>query len=146
MTAPLRLVGVDPELLFSVWPKVSVWIAAACARPGCDLRPVELFVAAANQEAQLIVGLDDDDVLRAVAATQVCHCTDGSLSCWVLVVGGAADGWSAMLGEVEAGARRKGCDAVEFIGRRGWVRRLPGYSVSPHKAGSHFLKHLREAA
>lgn len=146
MMAPLRLAGVELENLFSVWPKVSPWIKAACARPGCDLRPVEVFVAAANCEAQLIVGLDEAGEFQAVAATQVCHCTDGSLSCWVLLVGGSADGWSEILSRVEAGARRNGCATVEFVGRRGWVRRLPGYSVSPHKAGSHFLKYLQEAA
>lgn len=146
MTEPLHLVPIQPGELFAIWPKVSAWVETACARPGCTLRPVEVFAACANQEALLIVGFDADRALRAVAATSVQEMTDGTRSCWVLLVGGSGAGWSEMLAQVEAGALRSGCSTVEFIGRAGWRRRLPGYIATPHEAGLHYSKNLREAA
>ena len=144
MVAPLRLAGVEPERLFEVWPRVSAWVEAACARPGCDLRPVELFVAAANREAQLIVGLDEVGEIIAAAVTQVREYPDRR-TCWVLVVGGAWANWRSALSAVEAGARRSGCSAVEFVGRRGWRRVLPGYAAASCEAGTHFSKSLEAA-
>lgn len=144
MTAPLRLAGVEPEHLFKVWPKVSPWIASACARPGCDLRPVEMFVLCINIEAQMIVSLDEAGEIIAAAVTQVREYPDRR-TCWVLAVGGAWTNWRSALSAVEAGARRSGCSAVEFVGRRGWRRVLPGYAAASCEAGTHFSKSLEAA-
>ena len=84
-------------------------LAAACARPGCDLTADDLLSACHRGEAQL-VGIFDGARLVAAGVTQVRELADRSRTCWVLAVGGAeAKAWRHTLREIEAGARRLGC-------------------------------------
>lgn len=142
MKEPLHLYGTQPGEMFKAWPLVSALIEAACKRPGCDMRPVEVFAACLNGEAQLILGLDAlRKVVVAAAVTQVREYPE-IRSCWVLAVGGEGGHWPAALSAIEAGAARLGCRAVEFVGRRGWSRLLPDYQAAPCEAGHHFMKRL----
>lgn len=123
-------------------PIVTAFLAAACARPGCDLTADDLLSACHRGEAQL-VGIFDGARLVAAGVTQVRELADRSRTCWVLAVGGAeAKAWRHTLREIEAGARRLGCKAVEFVGRTGWGRLLPDYVATPCQTGTHYLKRL----
>jgi hypothetical protein len=122
--------------------RVETCLAAACALPGCDLTVVGLLQACAAGQAQL-VGIFDGDRFVAAGVTQVRRHADDRLSCWVLSLGGRAAGpWPAVIAAVERGAARLGCSTVEFAGRRGWARVLPGYVATPCERGTHFLKRI----
>lgn len=119
------------------------WLAAACARPGCDLSAADLTGSCARGEAQL-VGIFKDEALIAAGVTQVRDHADGTRSCWVLAVGGSgAKAWRHTLADIEAGALRMGCNLVEFVGRPGWARLLPEYAATSCEAGIHYAKRLR---
>ena len=121
---------------------VRPWLAAACARPGCDLTVEDLFGSCARGEAQL-VGIFDDGRMIAAGVMQARDYADGVRSCWVLAVGGSgAWAWRHTLREIEAGALRLGCATVEFVGRPGWARLLPDYAAEPCEAGTHYAKRL----
>lgn len=122
--------------------RVQACLGAACALPGCDLTVAGLLKACADGRAQL-VGIFDGDRFVAAGVTQVRQHADDRLSCWVLSLGGRAAGpWSAVIAAVERGAARLGCTSVEFVGRRGWARVLPGYTAAPCERGTHFLKRI----
>lgn len=119
------------------------YLALACARPGCDVTADHLLDACAKGQGQLVGIYDDEADLVAAGVTQVRDLDDGTRSCWVLAVGGLyARAWRHTLREIEDGARRLGCDRVEFVGRRGWVRLLPDYVATPCETGTHYLKRL----
>lgn len=138
----MRLLPIDSRDIPRAWPRLGPFLARACMRPGCDHTETSLAAACLAQEAQLIAVLDD--VGRSVAAgvTQVRETPEGR-SCWILALGGARTGsWTDVIAEIEAGAARAGCNRVEFVGRRAWMRVHPDYVAEPCGLGIHFMKRL----
>jgi hypothetical protein len=107
----------------------------------------DLRTICAREEGQLIVVLDHLGRSVAAGVTQVRDYEDGERSCWVLRLGGRSEGvaWPDVIAEVESGASRLGCHAVEFVGRKAWGRFFPDYAATPDAAGFHFRKPLRAA-
>lgn len=138
----MRLQPLSMPLAPDLAERVETCLAAACARPGCDLSVDELLTMCAASQAQL-VGIFDGDRFVAAGATQVRQHRDGPMTCWVLSLGGCSAGpWPAVIAAVEHGAARLGCATVQFIGRRGWARVLPDYAAAPCASGVHFMKHI----
>lgn len=143
----MRLLPILPAQIGRVWLRVAPWLAAAERRAGCDLSANDLRTICAREEGQLIVVLDGFGRSVAAGVTQVRNYDDGERSCWVLRLGGRSEGveWPDVIAQVEAGASRLGCHAVEFVGRRAWRRFFPDYAATPDAAGFHFRKPLRAA-
>ncbi len=138
----MTLAPVPTAHLAAVWPAVAPWLAGVCARPDSDLTRDALYRLCARQEALLIV-VHDEAAPVAAGVSQVRRHDDGALSCWILAMGGiGARLWRHTLAQIEAGARAKGCSAVEFVGRRGWARLLPDYRAEPCERGTHYEKRL----
>lgn len=122
------------------------WLAAAERRAGCDISADDLRSICAREEGQLIIVLDLLGRSVAAGVTQVRDYEDGERSCWVLRLGGRSEGvsWPDVIAQVEAGASKIGCHAVEFVGRKAWRRFFPDYAATPDAAGFHFRKDLGE--
>ncbi|MEN3234734.1 hypothetical protein PUR29_14125 [Methylobacterium ajmalii] len=139
----MHLSSVATADLPEVWPIVEPWLARACARPGCDLDVGALHALCAAGSATLVL-IGPGPV--AAGVVQVAEHHDGRRFAAILAVGGAqARSWRHTLAEIEAGARRLGCDTVEWIGRRGWGRLLPDYAATPTSAGILYTKTLGAA-
>lgn len=143
----MRLLPIPPARIERVWRRVKPWLAAAERRTGCDMSAADLRTICAREQGQLIVVLDGFGRSVAAGVTQVRDYEGGERSCWVLRLGGRSEGveWPAVIAEVEAGASRLGCHAVEFVGRKAWRRFFPDYAATPDAAGFHFHKPLRAA-
>lgn len=122
--------------------RIASWLGLACARTGCEFTVAELLEMCADGEAQLVAVCGAAGPVAA-GVTQVRRHADGRRTCWVLALGGVAFGpWSAVIAAIERGAARLGCTSVEFVGRRGWARVLPGYTATPCEVGFYFEKTL----
>ena len=140
----MHLLSVPPGLLPRAWPVLGGLVARACDRRGCDQTEMSLLMACLAREATLIAILDDCGAPVAAGVTQVREHGDGRRSCWILALGGSrARDWLGTLSQIEAGARTVHCETVEFVGRQGWERMLPGYAARACEMGTHFCKHLR---
>ncbi|MGY2052413.1 hypothetical protein [Methylobacterium sp. JK268] len=139
----MRLSAVAAPDVPGVWPRVRPWLAAACARPGCDLAPADLLSAILARRALLVLIGPAEGEPVAAGVSQVREAPDGGRTAWVLAVGGAgARAWRHTLALLEDGARAKGCARLEFVGRPGWRRLLPDYTAAPCEAGTHYSKDL----
>lgn len=124
-----------------VWPEVSGFLAAACARPGCDETPDTLRAACEREQAMLLLLLGDDGKPAAAGVFQIRNFVSGRRTCWVLAMGGRpVIPWREWLAVIEARARSAGCGTVEFVGRRGWQRVLPHYTAEPCETGTYFSR------
>jgi hypothetical protein len=143
----MRLLPIQAAQIGRVWPRVAPWLAAAERRAGCDMSADDLRRICARQEGQLVVVLDGFGRSVAAGVTQVRDYEGGERSCWVLRLGGRSGGvaWPEVIAQVETGASRLGCHAVEFVGRKAWRRFFPDYAARPDAAGFHFHKPLRAA-
>lgn len=143
----MRLLPIPPAHIGRVWHRVAPWLAAAERRAGCDMSADDLRGICLRQEGQLVVVLDGSGRSVAAGVTQVRDYDGGERSCWVLRLGGRSEGvaWPDVIAEVEAGASRLECQAVEFVGRKAWRRFFPDYAATPDVAGFHFRKTLRAA-
>lgn len=75
--------------------------------------------------AQLWIG--EDDRVRCAVVTCLSRTARG-LVCEIWLMGGHDRArWLHFIECIEDGARRRGCVAIELIGRRGWARVLPRY-------------------
>lgn len=143
-SSPPRLAHVPLVEVPRVWPQVRDWFAAVCERPQCDLTLGGLLSDLLAVRAVLMLALDDDGSPTSGAVVQIQQHESGALRAWILAVGGRASGatWSRILGEIERIAAQGGCGSIEFVGRSGWARVLPGYVVTPCSEGAHFSKSL----
>ncbi|WP_298967757.1 hypothetical protein [uncultured Methylobacterium sp.] len=139
----MRLTAIAAADLPRVWPTAEPWLAQACARPGDHGITAKGLLAACAQEQALLILIGPPGEPVAAVVSQVIVEGGGTLSCWLLALGGSRwREWQHLMAEIEAGARRMGCRTVEFIGRPAWRRVFPDYATAPVPAGIHFLKFL----
>lgn len=137
------LTPVPMHLVPLAWPEVAPWLAAACARVASEYVPADLKAICERGEAGLIlIGLPG---VAPVAAgiRQIRDHRNGKRSCWVLAVGGAQAGpWRDVMRVIEADARSKACDTIEFVGRPGWARLLPDFECRRDGRRAEYMKRL----
>ena len=123
----VALVCVDPARVAAVWPHVAPLIAHAIVRGGFAAQG-DLVVDLRAGRALLWLAWDGDKILAA--AVTALACDDGVRLCTVVACGGREFArFGSLLAGLEAYARAEGCARMRICGRKGWLRRLPGYAL-----------------
>jgi hypothetical protein len=124
---PVRSGDVD-----TVWPRVLPFIRRALDRGDGGHDPEHVREACRSRAAQLWLGLGEAG-LEMVAVTEIRVLPRKRIARIWLLAGSDARGWiGERLEVIEAWARAEGCAALELVGRKGWLRRLPASGWS-HK-------------
>jgi hypothetical protein len=129
----MTLTPVEAQLVPYAWPLIEPWIVTACERVPSELTVEGLRNLCLDGKATLV--LIGDSALKPVAAgvLEVRHLPDGTKTAWILALGGSGlRVWRDTLKIIEDGSRTQGCASVEFTGRPGWARALPGYDCNVH--------------
>jgi hypothetical protein len=127
------LTPVERELVPLAWLQIEPWIVRACERVPSELTVEGLRNACLDGKATLI--LIGPHALYPVAAgvIEIRTRSDGSKAAWILALGGSGlREWRDTLKLVEESSKAQGCHTVEFVGRPGWARALPGYDCNVH--------------
>lgn len=123
----MQLVCIPPHQAKQAWDLVGHFIVRAMERGGVgDAGPVYADVVAGR--SLLWVALDQ----RGVAAAAVTEITEafGQRICTIVACGGwRVWRWLHLINGLEDYARAEGCARSRIIGRKGWLRLLPGYKA-----------------
>jgi hypothetical protein len=111
------------EQVESIWPHIEHYIGrAVCEKATTD----DLKQLAINGYRQLWLCLSNGFIVGACLTS----IDESPRAKWlsVTMLGGDGGDWSEMMKSVEDYAKSHGCGSIEIVGRRGWTRRLSGYS------------------
>lgn len=112
----------SPDIDF-VWPMAMPLLAKATVRFNNKMELEDIYHAIKRDVMQLWVIHDGEDVLVVGVTELIDYYNSRSCRCLVLGGGGYPD-FIPMLKEVEQWAISEGCEHMEVVGRRGWVRAL----------------------
>lgn len=122
-----NLICVGPDDLERTWPLVQHLFESAYAEMDMFLPDVLGWLK--RKEGLLWIVVEDDRILTAVT-TSVDQRRSGPALLWVANGGEKIERWLHHMVEVEEYyAKERGCGKARCIGRPGWSRALPGYSV-----------------
>jgi hypothetical protein len=117
---PVRSLDVD-----AIWPLVRPFIERALAAGDGGHAAEDVRRLCAARDAQLWLGLGAGG-LEMVAVTEIRGLPRTRIARVWLLAGIDARGWiEECLPAIEDWARAEGCAALELVGRKGWLRRLP---------------------
>lgn len=106
------------------WPDVRQLLVPAIEWAG-EKNEAEVVAELASGMAQLWIG--EDRTVHCAVVTCLSRSARG-LICEIWLMGGRdRSRWLHFIHRIEQEARRRGCIAIELIGRRGWARVLPEY-------------------
>ena len=134
---PVRACDVD-----AAWPQVLGLIEQALSKGDGGHSSDDVKTACKSGEAQLWCGVGPAG-LEMVAVTEIRKQPRiKTMRVWLLA-GSDAPGWIVdRLSAIEEWARNAGCSRLDMLGRKGWLRRLPGWSHS-HVVMSKEIAHGR---
>lgn len=125
----------------SAWSDVLPFLAAACARPGCDETPDTLRTLLEREQGRLLLLLDEAGKPAAAGVFQLRDYESGRRACWILALAGRPIiPWRQWIDSIEPRARAAGAVTMEFVGRPGWRRLLPHYTAEPCDAGTYYSR------
>ena len=108
-----------------LWPHVRILAGSALDKTDLGLLS-DLDTDVLSGRALLWI-VSDGSAIQCAAVTQI-QKTQASKVCMILTCGGSKiETWAHLLSGVEQYAKEEGCDAVRFIGRKGWKRIYPKY-------------------
>ena len=117
---PVRSIDVD-----TVWPQVLPFVERALAAGDGGHAPEDVRRLCRGHDAQLWLGVGVGG-LEMVAVTEIRVLPRRRIARIWLLAGLDARGWiDERLAAIEDWARTERCDAIELVGRKGWLRRLP---------------------
>jgi len=121
----VAVLTVPPARAGEFWPHISQHIEKALEY-GWNT-PEEVLTLIENAQAQCWLAVKGDRVL-GVWVTRIEQSERGRY-CLVWLTGGErVHEWLHLVGdEVEPWARENGCEELQLVGRKSWVRRLPEY-------------------
>lgn len=126
----MRLERVEWWDVPEAWPGVQEWIARALAHGGGGYLLADILRALLCRQMKLWL-VKDGAALKACAVTQITFLPRLKI-CQILVVGGSElESWAHVVGDIEAWARKAGCDAVDGPGRMGWSKKAAQYGYAP---------------
>lgn len=128
----MRLMPVVGQFeLDAIWLDVEHYLDAACMEGTGELSADGLLELCKTRQALLSVVIDPiHREPRCAVVTQMVELPDGDRRCDILACGGVGmREWIGLLKEIEQGATANGASSIRFLGRVGWARVLPDYSV-----------------
>ena len=121
----MQLACVPPDRVEEVWPHVRHFFVKACKRG--RMQTFKTLEDSILDGQRMLWLATDGHAIHAAAATEI-HQTEWEKHLVIVACGGVEmRKWLWILDGIEAYGREEGCDAVRFIGRRGWARALPNY-------------------
>ena len=120
------LVGVTSENINKIWPGVTVFLQKAIDAGNNRYTLESIYKGLINRDLQLWVATDGDILAACVTEIRV---YPSATVCLLFLCGGhELKKWSEHVKIIENWAKNQGCDAMELIGRKGWVKVLSGYT------------------
>lgn len=128
----LRLVAVDPARLGDALPLVAALLDGVIERSrGRYSLPAVLALIARGEWVLWVVWDVASRQIKAIVGTEIYHEVSGMRCLTVrFCTGHGAKGWTHLLEEIEAYARREKCERVDMLARKGWAAHLPDYKLS----------------
>ena len=125
-----RLVDVPPEHVCHVKEQIEHWIESA-ADGSRYFTAQDVWTAIENRSAQLWLAWGEAP--EAVCVTQLEPTPKGKHCHIWIMVGGGMEQWTHLMADLEAWAKRRGCNLMRHEARPGWSRILKsqGY-CTPH--------------
>lgn len=125
------MIGVPSEMVPIVWPEVASMLEDALSYGNGEYELVDIFEAVRSGAMQLWA------TEKSVAVTTLIQYPRRT-TCLIAAAGGDLEDLKEHLPLVEEWAIWQGCDAIEVMGRKGWLRVLPDY----HQCQVHLRKAL----
>lgn len=105
------------------WDEAAPFLKASVERGIGDLTEEDLQTLCFNGAAALLTFIDPKGDMVGAAVTQLLKHADGRMILNIVAYGAADfEATRHCLGIVEADAKKKGAQAVQFYGRKGWVK------------------------
>lgn len=121
-------VAIPAEHVSQVWPMAEAWIDAALDRDRTHT-PEQVAALCEAGRVQLWVVWGEGRAWAAVVTEIIVSPLKKVANIW-LVGGSHRKKWAEiLLSRVEEWARAQGCSSVRAVGRKGWVKDMPGYSA-----------------
>ena len=126
-----NLICVSGDEAMKLWPFLKSLIEKACSKSGGSLTEGSLRDKVAENHGLLWVYADARNTPEAVAVTQVLQQPDGQTVWFIAACGGRNwKKWARpVMAIIEAAAIKNGATKMQFMGRPGWARVHPDYSV-----------------
>ena len=118
----------------AIWPKIEPWIISALDHGGGLMTLRDVYQGLLGRNMKLWLAVDGDEV-KACCITQITmYSAERHLT--LLIAGadagaGGLDEWPAFHDVLENYAKVLECEAMEFIGRAGWKRRVKELGYEP---------------
>lgn len=117
-----RGVYVPVDKIPSVWPKISHYIARCDGEYTTSMNMFKLLV---DGRRLLFLTIKGSNVQGAC----IVRIVDGTRRIFrITTLGGDGVNWEECMIDAERYAKEAGCSHIEIQGRRGWLRRLSGYT------------------
>lgn len=109
-----------------IWEKILPYIELGI---GVDYTVEQVREMLINAEAQLWMSVVEDNAnpIEAVLITQTFIQNESQVCLLFICAGQLMDHWLEFLEQIEDWAIAVGCDKMEIVGRRGWLKKLPEY-------------------
>lgn len=122
------LCGVQTDEIELVWDQVTPYLLSALnyADGKYTLESIKALIA--KCDAQLWVEASKDGI-KGACVTQIAVYPTRSVCLLMLAGGVSLETYQRYLPLVELWAMERGCESIEIVGRRGWVKVLPGFEV-----------------
>lgn len=127
----MRLKQCQPNEVLMFWPVINGWIASALNHGGVFLTPENVWAALLNNQMTLWVAMNEDNMVRGCAVTQIVHYPKIKCGNWIVVGGIGLDDWAGFRTEIEAAYRSAGCEAMESMSRRGMAKKMLAWGYKP---------------
>lgn len=111
-----RLIDVPPEHIDNVRPLVTDWIEEA-AQSSAYFTSADVWQAIAERRAQLWLAWDE--TADAVCVTQLENTSKGKHCHIWIMTGRTMDAWHPLMNDLEAWAKREGCNMMRHEARPG---------------------------
>lgn len=126
----MRLIPVKPDQVQASWGHFEQWFYdAAEATDGRETFQTVLK-SILTGATQLWVVMDGAEII-AIFGTTISDYPSGLKALLInYVVGKDISKWIDAFGEIEEYAKTYGCQRVEALGRKGWMKRMPDYTAT----------------
>ena len=115
--------GVPQENIDDIWPLVEIAMSGTVHEPGFDIN----YYKEKCLTGDLILWVVRNG--KAAIMLEVLEYPKGRCCDILTLAGYEIDSWLDELSEIEAWAKRQGCNKMTLTGRKGWVRMLSDYKI-----------------
>lgn len=119
----MRISQVLPYELDEVWPKVAKWVLDGLNHSDFKYNIGDVLASLLDGDKQLWVVYTKTEIVGCVITEILLYPQQKRLGIF-LVAGDRFDEWFHLRLDIYDWAKRYGCEACEFYGREGWIRKL----------------------